>query len=515
MASRERNRFVEGVPVMPVVIAVSIVALVLGLLNVSWRGTAPSTAGAPVVTVTPGREGRAIPAGFLGLSLELPSVEAYAGVDPAALDPVFEQLIRNLTPGQHPVLRIGGDSADWSWWPVAGIARPPGVTYSLTADWLQVTAALARALGARLIVGVNLEADNTTLASAEASALIDGIGPGAVTALELGNEPELYGTFAWYRTADGRGVTGRPRSYDFTAFTHDFTQFAGVLPNVAIVAPSTGGLGWVRNLGQFLTEQPRVKLVAVHRYPLQVCFAKPDSPRFPTIGRLLGAAASTGLADSFAQEVAVAHAHGLPLRIDELNSVACGADQAVSDTFASALWALDTLFELARVGVDGVNIHTFPGAGYELFKISHVNGRWRAAVAPEYYGLLMFAAATPPGSQLLRLSGPAGGDLKSWGTRAPDGSLRIILINKATARARLVLVRVPGITVTAMLERLQAASLAASDGVTLAGQGFGTSTLSGTLGGEMRTEAVTASRGEYLVSVPPASAAMLTIPGRR
>ena len=73
-----------------------------------------------------GKPGRGIPYGFLGLSLEFRSVEAYAGDDPTALDPVFVQLVRNLAPGQAPVLRIGGDSTDWTWWPTPGIARPPG-----------------------------------------------------------------------------------------------------------------------------------------------------------------------------------------------------------------------------------------------------------------------------------------------------------------------------------------------------------------------------------------------------
>ena len=145
----------------------------------------------------------------------------------------------------------------------------------------------------------------------------------------------------------------------------------------------------------------------MHRYPLQVCLTPRTSARYPTIARLLSPATSTELADSFAPYVALARAHGLSLRVDELNTVSCGADPAVSKSFASALWALNTLFGLASVGVSGVNVHTFPGAGYELFKISRQAGQWRAAVSPEYYGMLMFAEATPPGSHLLSVS-PTG-----------------------------------------------------------------------------------------------------------
>jgi hypothetical protein len=68
------------------------------------------------------------------------------------------------------------------------------------------------------------------------------------------------------------------------------------------------------------------------------------------------------LADGVARYVKLAHSHGLLLRIDEMNSLSCGADNRISDAFVSALWAVDALFEMARVGVDGVNIFSNPGA---------------------------------------------------------------------------------------------------------------------------------------------------------
>ena len=40
---------------------------------------------------------------------------------------------------------------------------------------------------------------------------------------------------------------------------------------------------------------------------------------------------------------------------------------------------------------------------------------------PEYYGLLMFAQAFPPGARLLPVSAPAG-PVKVWATEAPTGS---------------------------------------------------------------------------------------------
>ena len=37
---------------------------------------------------------------------------------------MLEQLVRNLDPGQRPVLRLGGDTGDWSWYPIAHMPRP-------------------------------------------------------------------------------------------------------------------------------------------------------------------------------------------------------------------------------------------------------------------------------------------------------------------------------------------------------------------------------------------------------
>jgi hypothetical protein len=502
--SRKRFLAVDVAVVALVAVAIAVFALIK-----SGSSSDPRIPpGATALAVSPDAFGRPVAEGFLGLSLEYSSIERYAGDDPAAIDPVFEQLIRNLNPGQSPVLRIGGDSTDWTWWPIPGVSKPPGVTYALNPRWLQVTRALAQQLRARLILGINLEANNVQLASTEAQMLIDGIGRGAVQALEVGNEPALYGSFPWYRTVGGVKVPGRPRGYDVPAYMRDFTRFAAGLPPVPLAGPALGASKWMRNLGQFLSSQPRLGVVTVHRYPLQLCYTSTKSVKHPSLAHLMNPAATTGLADSFASDVTAAHARRLPLRVDEINSVSCGADLEVSDTFASSLWAIDAMFELARVGVDGVNLHTFPGAGYELFRLSQVGGHWQAAVAPEYYGLLMFAQAAPPGSRLLPVAGAPGDGVKVWATRARDRTVHVVLINKST-RSRVFAVRLPRTAAGTTLELLRAPSLQSSSGATLDGQSFGSETTTGTLTGSRGSAAVKPIGGKYVVTLPPASAAML------
>jgi hypothetical protein len=470
-------------------------------------GTGAKTAGATVLTVSPGTVGVPIPAGFVGLSMEFRGLEAYAGADPKRLNPVFEQLLRNIGPSQRGLLRIGGDGTDWTWWPVRGMARPGGVRYDLNRNWMDVAKALTRSVGLRLILGINLEADSRRVAGAEAEAMLRYIGGGPIAGLEIGNEPELYGSFPWYKSASGVHVRGRPSSYDFAGFVHDYSTMAGAIPRAPLAGPSTGSPTWMQELGRFLAAEPRVRVATLHRYPLKHCGKHATTL---TIGELLSRSSSAGLADSVARYVAVARAHHLPLRIDELNAVSCGGQRGVSDTFASALWALDALFEMARVGVSGVNFHTVPRTINELISSDFARGRWSSYVHPQYYGMMMFAQAAPAGGRLLRVSG-ASGALRAWAVRAPAGALRVVVINDDPHGSREVVVRLPVAHGTATVERLAAPSLGAKSGVMLGGQTFGSRTTTGVLAGKQALSSVKPSGRSYALRVAVGSAAMLTV----
>src|ERR1700742_5184931 len=112
--------------------------------------------------------------------------------------------------------------------------------------------------------------------------------------------------------------------------------------------------------------------VTVHAYPLTHC----TKSKVVTIAQLLADSSSHGLAVSVAPLIADASRAHLPLRIDEMNGISCGGTRGVSDTFASALWMLDTLFEMTRAGVVGVNVHTVPNTINELLGPEFVDGKW-------------------------------------------------------------------------------------------------------------------------------------------
>jgi hypothetical protein len=453
--------------------------------------------------------GSPVPDGFMGLSIEPRDLGRYFGLDPHAPNPVFMRLLRNLAPDQSPVLRLGGDGTDWTWLPLAHVVRPPGVNYSLTNAWLRTARAVAQSLGARLILGINLEADSTRVAGGEASAMVREIGSKWIRAFEIGNEPELYGTFGWYTAPTGQPVSGRPRSYDFADFLRDYVRFARVMPaGVQLAGPVTGGTVFLKQLGHFASAEPRARLLTIHRYPLKHC----SSSSVVTMSELLADSSSDGLASGLAPYIAVAHAHHEPLRVDELNGVSCGGTRGVSDTFGSALWALETLFAMARSGVDGVNFHSRYKTINELIGADFSHGRWQSTVHPQYYGMMMFAQAAPAGSRLVRIAGAQRPGTHAWATRAADGQIHVVLINDSLSRPETVAIRIhAGHGGPATLERLRAPSVHATSGATLGGQSFGRETTTGMLAGKSAVSTITPSVAGYAVTLPPASAAMLTL----
>jgi hypothetical protein len=491
-------------------------AVVTGTSSVpAAEATHPST----TVSVAPTAVGQTIPSGFLGFSFEFKAVRAYTGSDPRQINPVLVQLIRNVTPGRAPVLRIGGDSTDDSYAPVPGVPGPGYVAYPLTPSWMATTGALARETGAHMIMGLNLAAGSPALAAAEARDYIRAFGRTAIEALEIGNEPNIYSSVTVYHTAGGAEVHARAPGFGYPAFRRQFQATVAASPSLTLAGPAlaagpvAGPGSWLGTMPDFLARQQRVAIMTVHRYPLRNCFVPPTSAQYPTIQHLLAGYATVGLAASLTPWVRVAHDRHRLLRVDELNSVACRGRTGVSDTFASALWVTDALFALARAGVDGINMHTLPDAAYELFHFRHRGGRWSGTVRPVYYGLQLFAQAAPAGARLLKVTrGGKDDGLSAWATRAPDRSVRVVLINKDRRRTRTVRVRLPpGSAGSATVERMLAPDVTARRGVTLGGRTYGASTSTGRLA-TPEVAQVSAASGAVTLSVPHGSAALVTLP---
>jgi hypothetical protein len=133
-------------------------------------------------------------------------------------------------------------------------------------------------------------------------------------------------------------------------------------------------------------------------------------------------------------------------------------------------------------------------------------------VQPEFYAMMMFAQAAPPGSTLLRVANLSPPGIETWATRAPSGDIHVVVINKHSSRSESMSLHVPAASGPAAVERLQAPSLAATGHVTLGGQTFGAATRTGVLAGTPTTTTVVPLNDTYTVNVPGGSAVMLTMP---
>lgn len=492
-------------------------------------GGAASAPAAPAnhvtVTVSPTPVTRPLPQGFVGLAFTYSALARWMS-ERGPVDPVLLRLIRNLTPVGRPSLRIGGESADRSWWPIRGFRKPVGITYDLGPAWAELAHRLARATDAELMLGLELEADRPTIDKVEARQLLARVGRRYIQSFQIGNEPELYRSIPWYKLRDGRAVVwyspvgtpvyARPRSFGPSQFSSEVTRILRVIPRYPLAGPESNVPAWMRTFVARLRPAGPVTTLTSHVYGVNNCVKNPRSDVYPSIPHLLSLRASRSLLRGLAPYISLVHARGGSYRIDEMGAVTCTGPSGVSDSMASALWAIDALFDAARQGVDGVNLHTDYARRNNLFSLREHGGEWRATVQPLYYGALMFARADPAGSRLLDVHGATSARLRVWATRGGH-RLRIVLVNDSRGDPATVRLRVPAATRarTGALQRLLAAGgggAYATRGVTLGGRSFGT-TATGALGAPRLT--TVRRRGDgFTLGMPAGSAALLTIDAR-
>jgi hypothetical protein len=160
----------------------------------------------------------------------------------------------------------------------------------------------------------------------------------------------------------------------------------------------------------------------------------------------------------------------LAFRINEINSFFGGGKSGVSDTFASSLWCLDYLFQLASYGGEGVNMETDIN---QLGWISHYSpivhdAGGHCLARPEYYGMLSFALAGRGDLQGLHLE-KHDINLTAYATREKEGVLWITVVNKDLAQDADLTTVLPEDITSVQAFRLQAPSVESKDRVSLAG----------------------------------------------
>jgi hypothetical protein len=470
------------------VVAAAAAALAAGTIALLLAGAGDD--GSPggrtaAVTVDARHGGRVVPRSFLGLSIEWDSVVPYTGPRAgrrAALLRVLAPLERAA--GSPLRLRIGGDTADQAWFNPDHRARPPTVLQDVGPATLDAIAWLAGGLGGPVTLGLNLALADPGNAARLARAAQRRLPPGALAAVEIGNEPDLYTHARTFRRGGHLHRRVRKRTtYGPAAYGRDVDAYlprlrAALGPDVRMVVGGTAGPGWWPALPALLRRwHGRADVVAAHLYALPSCEAAT-----PGADWLMSPAASRDRVATLAPLQRIARRARLPLQVAELNSAACGGRPGLTDTPAAALWLTDTLFALLAQGAQAADVHTWRGAAYAPFVVDGTRG---AVARPPLDGMLAFARAAPSGSRLVPASVRGGDGLRAWATVDRRGVQRVALLAPRRAAARV--------------------SLGARDrrcGRLWRDRGRGAT-------------GVCSSRGAYAVRLPGRSVAVLTVPPGR
>lgn len=413
------------------------------------------------LTIDPHSAGNMIGSDFTGLSYE----SAQLG-DPDFFSPSNNELValvRGL--GKSGVLRIGGNTSEYCYWTpnpaaadIAAQAAPvnpstgkrPDAVRKITPQAIRNLSGFVDAIGWKLIYGLNMGTGTAEDAADEAAYVLKLFGSKLV-AFQFCNEPDLF-----YRN----GI--RKAGYNFADFAKEWQHFYEVIrarvPNAPFSGPDTAfNNEWlVPFANRFKNE---IGFLSQHYY----AEGPPTDPSM-TIQRLLRP--NPRLTAEFAGMKQTHEQTGLSFRLTETNSCYQAGKQGVSNTFASALWGAELMYELAWQGGVGINFH---GGGYGWYTPIAGTRKEGFEARPIYYGMLLFAQAGS--GQLLKndFSQPQHDDsIAAYSLQTPSG-IKSVLFNKNPS-ASLRLVIDPGHRAqTANLMSLVAPHLESTSGVTLGG----------------------------------------------
>ncbi|MEA2186983.1 MAG: hypothetical protein QOK16_1994 [Solirubrobacteraceae bacterium] len=468
------------------------VALVWALAWLGLMAVAPATpaltnsaADASLELDPPSAGGGEIPGHFVGFSIEWSLIERYMGT---AARPAFANLLANLGSG---VLRIGGSSQDLMQFDPATSNTNRVITPEDLASIRETLETVDARDGRRdspdgapgwgVILGTALappEPQRPWVGPDHARAFTRGVQQafsGAaqryVVSIGLGNEPDLsYG-------------------YDLPRYLADFKAYqdAGVPQPFAIDAPSTSEpiAPWQSIVARSVRTRffwdwpaildaiaPATKAIRAslglattdHFYPVARGCAT-DEYRCASIERILSDERMANFAFQVHTHAREAARRSLAYRLGELNTAAGRGVDGVSNVAASAVWALEAMFNAAcpqppdapgtnsdcATGAIGVNFHN--AEVREFFAPEEGNAYYNAitydptpaagapAAAPEYYALLLFSRFAQGTSGLrptpVRAAHPDTAAIKAWRSGGAGTPQRLFVINNGALPATL------------------------------------------------------------------------------
>jgi hypothetical protein len=466
------------------------------------------------LTLRPDRLGNKIGSDFTGLSYEsaqLGNPHFFSGENTD-----LAGFIRRL--GASGVLRIGGNTSEYCYWtpdpskpanlqnpesmrtgdkanPIAfGLAVNPDTGRKAPAP-VNITPLAVRNLrdfldvcGWKLIYGLNMGTGTAEDAADEAAYVMQVAGPKLI-AFQLCNEPDLF-----YRN----GI--RNTDYDFAQFAGEWQHFYQAIkarvPHAAFAGPDTAyNNEWLVPFAKQFKHE--VAFLSQHYYAM----GPPTDPSM-TIERML--APNPKLQAEFEGMKKTVQESGLPFRLAETNSCYQGGKPGVSDTFASALWSADLMYQLASEGGIGINFH---GGGYGWYTPIAGTVEDGFLARPDYYGMLLFAQSGAGQRVESKLdASDLSPLLTAYGLRGDTGAMKAAVFNKNLDHGVRLTIDTGRGAERATALRLHAPRVDDTTDTTFGGTPVGASgAWSAT-----RQETLSVENGAAVIALPAASAALIT-----
>jgi hypothetical protein len=372
----------------------------------------------PVSVAFNGSEpGKPVPQNFLGLSFEvgsLPRISGYSG------EGNLVSMLRSLGVG---VLRFGGVTADEQIaWVDEDTPQPAWALGTLEAADLRGLGSVAAQSGWHVLLTLGFGHFDPAAAAREAAAAKAALGD-SLEAIEIGNEPDAYAR---------HGL--RPQPWTPTQYQEQINAYRiaieALAPGIPLAGPDTSGSSAYEKWGLSEAIYQRPALLTGHHYPLG-CAEQPP----PTIARLLSPQIRQLEEVSLRRYLFIAEETEVPFRLDETNTVSCGGVAGISNTFASALWAVSYLTRAMTMGAAGINLEGNPAncEGYTPVCAPSaedlITGTLRAQ--PEWYALLLAKALVGerPLRTIVRPKPAYRPNVEATTFLASDGTLQFVLVD--------------------------------------------------------------------------------------
>jgi hypothetical protein len=349
-----------------------------------------------------------IPPDFLGLSFETLALLPHADSTPAYFVPGNGPLIQLFHTLGIRSLRIGGNTADT---PTIPIPSEPEIDQLFQ---------FAQAADVKVIYTLRLRESSIPKVAEAAKYLMDHYAA-QIDCLAIGNEPNVF-------------------EHEFSKYAADLRAYTPAVlaaaPNTRLCGPGTnisGTAPWANGYIKEFGQSPQLLWLTQHAYPGGAGGKVPDPGT--GIREMLSPEFEQRYQSYFNAFVPAAQAAHIRYRIEETNSFYNGGAKDVSNTAASALWALDYLYFWLTHGSSGVNFHT----GDTVAAADHQAPCWYATfwtkpdgtldVHPIAYAIKVFDLAAH-GAILPIETLNAPPTLKIYATRSDDQTIYLTVINK-------------------------------------------------------------------------------------